>query len=245
MDRKEYEISYVDKLSKDEVDWLYTKPFGTFNQDESQRTFHDFATFLYLLNHLAPKAKSGVDLGCGPGWLSVFLQMMGYQMYGVDIAPKMIEVAEERAKKTGIQAQFKVGDFEQVEIPGNLDFAVTYDALHHAPEDIKLLQKAYDSLRKGGTLIISEPNIVHATDEDSLEAQKRFGVTERGLSIKELKGELKAVGFKKISRYHASGQASFPRNESFKETIKMIFYPTLARFYFGNKRTRIWLTAEK
>jgi SAM-dependent methyltransferase len=157
----------------------------------------------------------------------------------------MIEVAKERAKKLGIAPKFTVGDFEQTEIPANLDFAVTYDALHHAPEDVKPLKKAYDSLRPGGVLILSEPNIVHATDEDSLVAQKRFGVTERGLSIGELKKELKEVGFKKISRYHASGQSSFPRNESFRETMKMIFYPLLARCYFGNKRTRIWLTAQK
>jgi 2-polyprenyl-3-methyl-5-hydroxy-6-metoxy-1,4-benzoquinol methylase len=245
MDRKEYEVSYVDKLSKEEVEWLYTKPFGIFNRDESQRTFHDFSTFLYLLNLLAPKAKKGADLGCGPGWLSIFLAKMGYEMLGVDIAPKMIEVAKERAKKENCNTDFQVGDFEEAKVPENLDFIVIYDALHHAPENKKLIELSLKSLKHGGVLVISEPNVVHATDEDSLEAQERFGVTERGLSVNGLKQELKSAGFRNIKRYHASGQASFPRSENFKETIKLIFYPLLSRFYFGNKRTRIWLTAQK
>ncbi len=40
-----------------------------------------------------------LDLGCGPGRLSIGLSKKGYKLYGLDIAPETIEYAKNKTKK--------------------------------------------------------------------------------------------------------------------------------------------------
>ncbi|MBI4032701.1 class I SAM-dependent methyltransferase [Candidatus Berkelbacteria bacterium] len=242
------EIAYPSQLTAAEEQWLHTKPFGTFNRAESQRNLHDVSTLLTLILKHAPKAERIIELGCGPGWLSLILAQLGYDVRGYDLSPEMIAVAKDRARALSPGPQFAVHDMDSpLALPAgeHADVVIIYDALHHCAEDRPVLTNAYASLRPHGILILAEPNRAHATDADSLEAVKRFGVTERGLDARTLARECRAVGFTKTWRYHASGQSFQPRHEGFGETIKMLAYPFLARFIYGNVRTRIWLVAEK
>lgn len=241
------EITYPARLTEVERTWLMTKPFGTFNREESQRTFADFSTVLTILNEHAPNAKRVVELGCGPGWLSVFLAQMGYEVSGYDLSPEMIDIARQRARDTGIDINFEVHDMDKPvpETASETDVVIIYDALHHCAADEPVLKNAYRTLRKGGILLLAEPNRVHATDADAQEAVARFGVTERGLDASVLRRICKKVGFRQTWRYHASGQSFRPRHNGLVDTLKMLVYPFLARFVFGAFRTRIWFVAER
>ena len=249
MGTKQAEIEYPNKLDKAELSWLSTKPFGTLNLDESRRTFQDFSTILGLIARYQLGGKRIIELGCGPGWLSVFLGQMGFQVSGYDISPKMIEVANTRATILGLdQVKFAVADIEDNLIKSELgcnDIAIVYDALHHCQSDERVLSKLVQYLRPGGLLILAEPNRVHAHDEDSHRAVERFKVTERGLNAHQLQRICRKVGFAKTWRYHASGQSFEPRNEGLADTLKMLIYPLLVWLYFGRNRTRIWIAAQK
>jgi SAM-dependent methyltransferase len=248
MGTKQAEIEYPNKLDARERQWLLTKPFGSFNRDESRRSFQDFSTLLTLIQRHRPQATSTLELGCGPGWLSIFLAEMGFQTTGYDISPAMIAVAKRRAHALSLDNRlFRVGDmeFELTSEVGRHDVVVIFDALHHIHAERGVFNHAYSYLKPGGILVLAEPNRVHEHDHESVEVVKRFGTTERGLAIPRLRRLLRAVGFRKNWRYHASGQSFEPRHEGFVETLKMLAYPFLARFYFGGTRTRIWLVAEK
>ena len=187
MGSKQAEIDYPDKLNEAEQQWLQTKPFGDFNRDESRRTFQDFSTILYLVEKYRSKATSILELGCGPGWLSVFLGQMGFKAAGYDISPAMIKVGKGRAVALNLQhVRFAVSDMESETLDQEIeqhDVVIIYDALHHCQSDLPVLTNAFKYLKPGGILILAEPNQVHAHDEDSHEAVERFGVTERGLSV--------------------------------------------------------------
>lgn len=249
MDNKKIaEINYPLKLDVAGQNWLRTKPYGSYNAKESVSAFQDFSTILFLINKYCPKAKMIMELGCGPGWLSIMLSKMGYDVRGYDISEKMIEVAMSRAAKEDADAKFEVSDMDSDLIDGQVgmnDVIIIYDALHHCPSDYPVLEKAYNYLKKGGILIVAEPNIVHSTDADALGAVKDYGVTERGISHKSLLKTLKQIGFSTGRRYHASGQNFNPRNETLKETLKMLLFPALTRFYYGRRRTRVWVLAVK
>ena len=246
---KANEISYPNKLNQKEFAWLKSKPFGDFNISESERTFRDFSTILYLIRTCKPNGKKIIELGCGPGWLTIFLSKMGYEVNGYDISPEMINVANNRSKKDDAPgAKFNVLDIEdQLEEKevGKNDIVIIYDSLHHCRNDEKVLKNIFQYLKKDGVAILAEPNIVHGSDSDRKEIVDKFDTTERGLNANMLKKLSKSVGFKKSWRYHASGQNYTPRNEGFIDTLKMLFYPILTRFYFGKVRTRIWMVLQK
>jgi len=245
---KKGEINYPQKLNQKEYEWLETKPFGDFNLKESAKVFNDFSTILYIIKKNCPNRPKILELGSGPGWLSIFLSQMGFTSTGLDIAPQMVSISKKRSQSVGASAKFAVLDIEDDFFASEKeknDLVIFYDSLHHCHSDEKPLKNAYNYLKKNGILILAEPNVAHSKDKDSLEVSKKFDVTERGLNFSSLSRLAKKIGFSKVYRYHASGQSFIPRNESFSETLKMIFYPILARFYFGKIRTRIWLVAKK
>ena len=246
--RKNAEIEYPNKLDEEGQKWLWTKPYSKKYLDESRRTIHDIATIMYLIEKHKPDADNIMELGCGPGWLAITLAKLGYQVSGYDISPTMIKIAKQRARKEVTTARFDVLDIEgklQADQNRQNDIVVIYDALHHIRSEEKVLSYAFKYLKPAGILILGEPNRIHNLGRRAQKAEADFGVTERGLSYGKLAKICRQFGFRKIYRYHASGQSFLPRNESLTETWKMIFYPLLARFIFGKFKTRIWLVAEK
>jgi magnesium-protoporphyrin O-methyltransferase len=76
------------------------------------------------------------DAGCGVGSLSIPLLERGATVYASDIAQKMVEEAEVRAKavlENLDKATFEAKDLEQ--ISGQFDIVVCLDVLIHYPDD--------------------------------------------------------------------------------------------------------------
>lgn len=76
------------------------------------------------------------DAGCGVGSLSIPLLERGARVYASDIAQKMVEEAEVRAKAALgnlDKATFEAKDLEA--IAGNFDIVVCLDVLIHYPDD--------------------------------------------------------------------------------------------------------------
>lgn len=248
MQTKQNEIDYPCLLNQSDKNWLSTKPFGAKNLDEPIRIFQDFSTVLFLIHRHQPTAKKIIELGCGPGWLAVFLAKFDFQVAAYDISPEMINISKKRAQKEKVKVNFKILDIEDESDPTEInqnDIVIIYDTLHHCQSDQKVLSRAVRYLRDDGILILAEPNIIHQNSPCALQAVKKYKVTERGLEFSQLKKVLRELGTKKIWRYHASGKNILPYNEGLLETIKMLIYPFYDRFLFGRKYRRIWIIAQK
>jgi SAM-dependent methyltransferase len=79
-----------------------------------------------------------VDLGCGAGNYAVWLATRGFQMTGLDISPKALELAKGLADKKGAACRFIAGDLtrELEGLDGSFDFAYDWEVLHHVfPEN--------------------------------------------------------------------------------------------------------------
>ena len=73
------------------------------------------------------------DLGCGAGNYAVWLAAKGFQMTGVDISPKAVELAEHLARKKGVACRFLVEDLtgDLSKLDSSFDFAYDWEVLHH------------------------------------------------------------------------------------------------------------------
>lgn len=78
-----------------------------------------------------------LDLGCGSGIWSVELAQRGWQVTGVDIVPKALRRARERAQEAGVELRLVEGDVTKLRTTGVasgfpflLDFGLFHDELN-------------------------------------------------------------------------------------------------------------------
>ncbi|MCP4425881.1 MAG: methyltransferase domain-containing protein, partial [Chloroflexi bacterium] len=99
-----------------------------------------------------------LDVGCGTGSLALAAaQRVGNagKVAGIDPAPKMIEIAQRKAAKKGLQADFRVGVIEKLPYPDNsFDVVLSSLMMHHLPDHLKSdgIAETYRVLKPGGRL---------------------------------------------------------------------------------------------
>lgn len=79
-----------------------------------------------------------LDLGCGSGIWSLELAKRGWQVTGVDVVPKAIAQARERAGEAGVQPRFVVGDvtrLQDAEIGDGFRFILDFECFNHLADE--------------------------------------------------------------------------------------------------------------
>ena len=90
----------------------------------------------FIQNHPAGKA---IDLGCGTGTNVITLARAGWQVTGVDFAPRAIRMAKGKLKREGIKADLHVGDVTKLDyISGPFDLVLDIGCFHSLTEKGKL-----------------------------------------------------------------------------------------------------------
>ena len=94
-----------------------------------------------LVSLAAPApGESVLDVGCGTGTLAIAIKprVGGGEVNGIDASSEMIEVAKEKAAKTGAEIDFQVALIEAIPFPdASFDFVTSSLMLHHLPDDLK------------------------------------------------------------------------------------------------------------
>jgi SAM-dependent methyltransferase len=232
------EILYPERLGS--VDWLNAKPFGL----EPRVTAGHLRDFGNLLELLALPAGSRVlDLGVGSGWTSRWLTRCGHKVTGLDISPRMIEIARDQAGREGLAVDFLVADIERLDECADLgafDGCLAYDMLHHVERLEPVLRGVSARLRPEGRFLAVEPNWNHRSSPESVEAVRRFGVREEGIAPHRLRRLLRQAGFRRVTRYHCSDGLYGP---SPGDLARHLLRPILHRLLKAHYATRVWMLA--
>jgi len=77
--------------------------------------------------------KKALDLGCGSGRHIVYLAKHGFEVYGIDIAPKGIGITKSWLKKEKLKARLKIGNiYKKLPYPNNFfDALISIQVLNH------------------------------------------------------------------------------------------------------------------
>ncbi|MBN2117836.1 MAG: class I SAM-dependent methyltransferase [Anaerolineales bacterium] len=76
-----------------------------------------------------------IDIGCGTGTNVVTLARAGWQVTGVDFAPRAIKLARQRVDQAGIQAELSVRDATKLKgIEGPFELAFDQGCFHAIPQ---------------------------------------------------------------------------------------------------------------
>lgn len=87
----------------------------------------------FIQNH---KPGRAIDIGCGTGTNVITLAQAGWQVTGVDFAPRAIKLARQKVKNAGVQAELSVRDATRLEgISGPFNLAFDLGCFHTIQQD--------------------------------------------------------------------------------------------------------------
>ncbi len=109
-----------------------------------------------LTSYLKPEKDVKIlDLACGKGRHSMFLNKLGYEVTGVDLSPQSIEFA---SRKQNDRLRFFTHDMRDVEPHGPYDcifnLFTSFGYFEDDLEDLKVLESVEKALEPGGTLVL-------------------------------------------------------------------------------------------
>ena len=77
-----------------------------------------------------------LDIGCGTGTNVITLAKAGWQVTGVDFAPRAIKLARQKIKNAGVQAEVSINDATKLNgITGPFDFVLDLGCFHGISKD--------------------------------------------------------------------------------------------------------------
>ncbi|MCI3274793.1 class I SAM-dependent methyltransferase [Streptomyces cylindrosporus] len=94
------------------------------------------------------------DLGCGPGFVTAHLAALGVPVSGVDLSPRMVELARHNHP----ELSFSVGSMTALDIADDsLGGILAYYSTHHTPPEVLPLiyTEFHRTLKAGGTLMLA------------------------------------------------------------------------------------------
>lgn len=109
--------------------------------------------------------RSVLDIGCGTGWLAVFLakRLPGGTVLGVDVSAAMVTRARELARNEAVQNMtVEEQDAERMEFDGQFDLIISNAAFHWMRKAENLLERVYRAMRPGATLAVQFPLLTEA-----------------------------------------------------------------------------------
>ena len=102
-----------------------------------------------------PPGSRVVDLGCGSGVFTDVLQRRGYRCCGVDLSPKLIELARDKFR----DIEFVEGDVERLPFAdASFDGVLLSGLVHHLPDPSRCAAEVFRILRLGGKFVAFDPN---------------------------------------------------------------------------------------
>ena len=122
---------------------------------------------------LLPRSGGRVlDVGCGEGRLTRELRRRGHDAVGIDVAPRLVELA--RARDAG--GDYRAGVAERLPFEdATFELVVAFNVLMNVDEPARAIEEAARVLRPGGRLCVS---IVHPLASSGSWDGETFVVTE-------------------------------------------------------------------
>ncbi|QBB71096.1 bifunctional 2-polyprenyl-6-hydroxyphenol methylase/3-demethylubiquinol 3-O-methyltransferase UbiG [Pseudolysobacter antarcticus] len=126
------------------------------------RPLHDLnpVRLAYVAERANLRGAQVLDVGCGGGILSEALAAAGAHVTGIDLAPRVLEVARLHLLESGHTVDYREISVEALaeESPGSFDAITCMEMLEHVPDPASIIAACASLLKPGGGLFLSTLN---------------------------------------------------------------------------------------
>ncbi|HEY8011183.1 MAG TPA: bifunctional 2-polyprenyl-6-hydroxyphenol methylase/3-demethylubiquinol 3-O-methyltransferase UbiG [Rudaea sp.] len=130
--------------------------------DGESRPLHDLnpTRLNYVAERVVLKGARILDVGCGGGILSEALAAAGANAMGIDLAPRVLEVARLHLHESGQHVDYREVSVEALaqEMPNSFDAITCMEMLEHVPDPGSVIDACAVLLKPGGRLFLSTLN---------------------------------------------------------------------------------------
>lgn len=189
------------------------------------RTWH-VRKALHGFNIANPGAENILDAGSGFGQYAWRMWKLNsrWKITGIDIKEEQVAHCNWFAARAGAgdRLSFRVADLTAFTEKEKYDLVLSVDVMEHIEDDISVFRNLFNSLRRGGWLLISTPSDrggsdVHHGDGDSFIDEH----VRDGYGMQEIEEKLQSAGFSDINCSYTYGK---PGKLSWKISMK---YPII------------------
>jgi ubiquinone/menaquinone biosynthesis C-methylase UbiE len=126
--------------------------------------FYDLTNFwfeailLRLIKEVKIKNNSTIlDAGCGTGtFLNILSKNKTLKLYGIDVSPKMLEIAKKKLKD---RAKLSLTPVEKIRYRNKFDYVFSIISMHHYYDQEKAIKNFYKSLKSNGKVVILDVDL--------------------------------------------------------------------------------------
>jgi ubiquinone/menaquinone biosynthesis C-methylase UbiE len=110
-----------------------------------------------VVDSLGPKpGQAWLDLACGTGAVAERAAAAGATVTGIDLAPVLIETAQERARELALEIDYRVGDAEQLDLPdASFDVLSSTCGIMFAPDHEATAGELARVVKPGGRIALA------------------------------------------------------------------------------------------
>ena len=213
-------------------DWFNTSYYHLLYKNRDYKEAERFIE--NLINYFNPsKSSSFLDLACGKGRHSVFLNSLGFNVTGVDLSEESIKKANESSSQT---LKFDVHDMREVYDKNQFDFVfnlfTSFGYFDDNNEDIKVLQSVNTMLKTDGVMVLDYLNAEKVVS--GLIEQQEIDRGEILFNIKKkIEGQfvVKDIEFEDGGEhYHFQERVKLLTEENFERYFELTGFKVLAKF---------------
>lgn len=146
-------------------DWFDSPYYHLLYRNRDEREAHLFIDHLCQYLNLMPEHDRIIDLACGKGRHSIYLNSLGYQVTGVDLSPQSIR---EASKFINNRLRFEVQDLRQLSMGERyqigLNLFTSFGYFQSMEENVQVLLNIRNALVSKGRLVIdfmNSPRVLH------------------------------------------------------------------------------------
>jgi len=97
-----------------------------------------------------------LDIGCGPGWLTVRYSEAGAEVWAVDLTARAVSITKSVLASKNLSAHVEVANAEKLPFhDSTFDIVVSSGVLHHTPDVDQALAEAFRVTKPGGVGLIT------------------------------------------------------------------------------------------
>jgi ubiquinone/menaquinone biosynthesis C-methylase UbiE len=138
-----------------------------------------------LLSGIAgPEPRRALDVGCGTGVLTLMLAEMGHTVTGVDFAPRMLRIAEQKSRRAGLAVRFRLENVTALsDRDATYDLVIARHVIWALPNPALGAREWLRVLRPGGRLVLIEGYRYSKSEAPVVSTAKKTPVAESMRSV--------------------------------------------------------------